>query len=94
MKPIRCIDVYIPETIDLEPDNSTTAGAFFGPIAVRFFCDTKLRGRLDELVGAARRSTNRYFVLDAIGETKAAQSTRLSALGYMSPGRVLVSIHL
>lgn len=86
--------MYMPDTIDLEPDNKETIGAFFGPLASRFAYKPELRKRLDEIMESARRSTNRHYVLDAQGNTMAAQSTRLGALNYMDANRVLVSIHL
>jgi hypothetical protein len=86
--------MYMPDTIDLEPDNKETIGAFFGSLAGKFAYKPELRKRLDELMQSARRSTNRHYVLDAQGNTIAAQSTRLGAMNYMGEGRVLVSIHL
>lgn len=84
--------MYMPDTIDLDADNKETIGAFFGPLAGRYAYKPELRKRLDELVESARRSTNRHYVLDAQGNTMAAQSTRLGAMNYMNEGRVLVSI--
>jgi hypothetical protein len=85
--------MYMPDTIDVDADNKDTIGAFFGPLASRFAYRPELRKRIDELVESARRSTNRHYVLDAQGNTMAAQSTRLGALNYMDTNRVLVSIH-
>lgn len=81
---------YMPDTIDTDCSGNR---AFFGREAMPYFYIPELRKRVDELVEAARRSTNRHFVLE--GTTlRAAQSSRLSALGYMSPGRILVSIEV
>ena len=66
-------------------------GTFVGAASKYAYRDN-LRKRIDECLEAAKRSTNRYFVLD--GEiVRAAQSTREGALKYMTNSTVLLSIH-
>lgn len=72
--------------ITIDADN---CGSFLGPIASQYSYKHELRSILDELFEAAKRSTNRFFVLD--GEiVRAAQSTRQGALEYLQNGYVLV----
>jgi hypothetical protein len=79
------------DTITVTFQHGEPVGTYFGAIASKYAYKPELRKRIDELALAAQRSNNRHFVLD--GEvTRAAQSTLNSALEYMRPEYVLVSI--
>lgn len=84
--------MYMPDTIDVDT-SAERIGAFFGSIASKYAYKPELRAFIDSLVDAAQRSTNRHFVIEGT-TVRAAQTDRLSALDYMGPGRVLVSVNV
>lgn len=74
--------------------DQTGCGSFLGALAQPYAYKPELRERIDEIFEifeSAKRSGNRHYVLEGI-VTRAAQSTLKSALEYMQPGYVLVSI--
>lgn len=78
------------DTITLDANN---IGSFTGAIASKYAYTPELRKRLDEVLQAATRSTNRYFVLDG-ATVRAAQSTKAGALEYMAEDSVLVNVEI
>ena len=77
-------------TITLDARN---VGSFLGPIASKYSYTPVLRARLDSLYESAKRSTNRFFVLDG-DIVRAAQTTESGARAYMHADYVLVSVIL
>jgi hypothetical protein len=71
--------------------DSQNCGTFYGSLAGPYAYRNELRTRLDELWEAARRSTNRHFVLDGT-VCLAAQSTLSGAKHYLTADSVLISI--
>lgn len=83
--------MYMPDTIDINANDPNRIGAFFGSIASKYAYKPELRSFIDHLTDVAKHSSNRHFVIEGT-TVKAAQSSRSSALDYISPSRVLVSI--
>ena len=69
--------------------NSKNEGSFFGPLANKYSYTPALRRRVDELFHAAKRSTNRFFVING-QDCFATQSTLSGALHYLNSEDVLV----
>jgi hypothetical protein len=77
-------------TITIHSDNT---GTYFGALASKYSYTPELRAKLDELYTVAGRSTNRAFVLEGT-IVRAAQSTKESAIQYMTDKTVLVEVEI
>ena len=81
-------DYGVSNYIHLRADNS---GSFYGELSQHWAYTREYRAKLDELFGAAKRSLNRYFVLNGM-TVLAAQSTLDGAKQYMQEGLILLHV--